>query len=179
MKVVVVLSCAISVANADFSSNLLNAPAQSPIEAPEGASAVSDPPLPSNLPLIHRPRQRHFSPHSAPTIVAPAQPPLYGPLITASHPPTSSRLSKPLMKRSESVPPGADLPNIAPTQISPGGIPAGLAQPPLSPEVSSKIFSKSFFHQLYSFSILCFHYISQLDILCITSMQDLNQELAS
>ena len=150
VKVVVVLSCAISVTNADFSSNLLNAPAQSPIEAPEGASAVSDPPLPSNLPLIHRPRQRHFSPHSAPTIVAPAQPPLYGPLITASHPPTSSHLSKPLMKRSASVPPGADLPNIAPTQISPGAIAAGLARPPLSPEVSSKIFYKSFFHKLYS-----------------------------
>ncbi|XWS31834.1 hypothetical protein CRYUN_Cryun23aG0110200 [Craigia yunnanensis] len=137
VKVVVVLSCAISIANADFSSNLLNAPAQSPIRAPEGAPAVSNLPLPSNLPLIRRPRQRHFSPHSAPTIVAPAQPPLYGPLITASHPPTSSRLSKPLMKRSASVPPGADLPNIAPTQISPGAIPAGLAQPPLSPEVSN------------------------------------------
>ncbi|XWS76661.1 hypothetical protein CRYUN_Cryun01aG0196500 [Craigia yunnanensis] len=137
VKVVVVLSCAISVANADFSSNLLQAPAQSPIGAPEGAPAVSDLPLPSNLPLIHRLCQRHFSPHCAPTLVAPAQPPLYGPLITASHPPTSSRLSKPLMKRSALVPPGVDLPNIAPTQISPGAIPVGLAQPPLSPEVSN------------------------------------------
>ncbi|XWS46546.1 hypothetical protein CRYUN_Cryun14cG0077100 [Craigia yunnanensis] len=40
------------------------------------------------------------------------------------------------MTRSVSVPPGVDLQNIAPTQISPGAIPAGLAQPPLSPEVS-------------------------------------------
>ncbi|XVF32905.1 hypothetical protein REPUB_Repub17cG0123100 [Reevesia pubescens] len=136
VKVVVVLSCAISVANADFSSNLLHAPAQSPTRAPDGAPAVSDIPLPSNLPLIHRPRQRHFSPRGAPNLIAPTEPPLYGPLITANHPPTSSHLSKPLMKRSASVPPGVDLPNIAPTQISPGAIPAGLAQPPLTPEVS-------------------------------------------
>ncbi|KAK6239495.1 hypothetical protein QUC31_004964 [Theobroma cacao] len=127
----VVLSCAISVSNADITRNLLQWPAQSPTRVPESAPAVSDRPLPLN-----RPRQKHFSPRSAPTLVAPAQPPLYGPLITSSHPPTSSRLSKPLMKRSTSVPPGADLPNIAPTQISPGTIPAGLAQPPLSPEVS-------------------------------------------
>ncbi|XVF22072.1 hypothetical protein REPUB_Repub12eG0142600 [Reevesia pubescens] len=128
----VVLSCAISITTADFSSNVLHSPAQSPTRAPEGAPAVSDLPLPSNLPLIHRPRLRHFSPH-----IAPAQPPINGPLITAHHPPTSSLLSKPLMKRSASVPPGADLPNIAPTQISPGAIPTGLAQPPLSPEASS------------------------------------------
>ncbi|XVF72754.1 hypothetical protein PTKIN_Ptkin12aG0145800 [Pterospermum kingtungense] len=136
VKVLVVLSCAIPIANADFPSNLLQAPAQSPTRVPEGAPAVSDLPLPANLP-IHRPHQRHFSPRGAPTSVAPARPPFYGPLITASHPPTSSRLSKPLMKRSASVPPGVDLPNIAPTQISPGAIPAGLAQPPLTPEVSS------------------------------------------
>ncbi|XP_022757860.1 receptor-like serine/threonine-protein kinase At3g01300 isoform X3 [Durio zibethinus] len=133
VKVVVVLSCAISIINADFSGNLLQAPAQSPTRAPEGAPPVSGLPLPSNLPLIHRPRQRHFSPHSAPAFVAPTQPPLYGPLITASHPPTSSRLSKPLMKRSASAPSGEDLPNIAPTQFSP----TALAQPPLSPEVSN------------------------------------------
>ncbi|XP_021279497.1 proline-rich receptor-like protein kinase PERK3 [Herrania umbratica] len=132
VKVMVVLSCAISISNADFARNLLQLPAQSPTRVPESALAVSDRPLPLN-----RPRQKHFSPLSAPTLVAPAQPPLYGPLITSSHPPTSSRLSKPLMKRSASVPPGADLPNIAPTQISPGTIPAGLAQPPLSPEVSN------------------------------------------
>ncbi|XP_007051126.2 PREDICTED: proline-rich receptor-like protein kinase PERK3 [Theobroma cacao] len=131
VKVMVVLSCAISVSNADITRNLLQWPAQSPTRVPESAPAVSDRPLPLN-----RPHQKHFSPRSAPTLVAPAQPPLYGPLITSSHPPTSSRLSKPLMKRSASVPPGADLPNIAPTQISPGTIPAGLAQPPLSPEVS-------------------------------------------
>ncbi|WRX10839.1 Protein kinase domain - like 10 [Theobroma cacao] len=134
VKVMVVLSCAISVSNADITRNLLQWPAQSPTRVPESAPAVSDRPLPLN-----RPRQKHFSPRSAPTLVAPAQPPLYGPLITSSHPPTSSRLSKPLMKRSASVPPGADLPNIAPTQISPGTIPAGLAQPPLSPEVSSPV----------------------------------------
>ncbi|EOX95284.1 Kinase superfamily protein isoform 2 [Theobroma cacao] len=134
VKVMVVLSCAISVSNADITRNLLQWPAQSPTRVPESAPAVSDRPLPLN-----RPRQKHFSPRSAPTLVAPAQPPLYGPLITSSHPPTSSRLSKPLMKRSTSVPPGADLPNIAPTQISPGTIPAGLAQPPLSPEVSSPV----------------------------------------
>ncbi|KAE8708689.1 Serine/threonine-protein kinase PBS1 [Hibiscus syriacus] len=138
---VVVLCCAISITNADFSSNLLQAPAQSPTLAAEGAPAVSDLPSPSNLPLVHRPHRRHFSPHSAPTLLAPTLPPLRGPLIIASHPPISSRLSKPLMKRSASLPPslppGVDLPNIAPAQISPGPISAGLAQPPLSPEGSS------------------------------------------
>ncbi|XWS36095.1 hypothetical protein CRYUN_Cryun20dG0054600 [Craigia yunnanensis] len=124
-------------ANTIFSRNILQAPAESPTRVPEVVPLVSDLPLPSNLPLIHRPCQKHFSPRSTPTLVAPAQPPLYGPLITANRPPTSSRLSKPLMKRSASVPPGADLPNIAPTQISPGAIPSGLAQSPLSPEVSN------------------------------------------
>ncbi|KAK8614482.1 hypothetical protein V6N13_068282 [Hibiscus sabdariffa] len=132
---VVVLSCAISITNADFSSNLFQAPAQSPTTVAEGAPAVSDLPSPSNLPLIHRPDPRHFSPRTAPTLVAPALPPLRGPLITASHPPISSRLSNPLMKRSALVPPGVNLPNIAPTQFSPGPIPASLAQSPLSPEV--------------------------------------------
>ncbi|KAK9001752.1 hypothetical protein V6N11_024450 [Hibiscus sabdariffa] len=134
---VVVLSCAISITNADFSSNLFQAPAQSPTTVAEGAPAVSDLPSPSNLPLIHRPDPRHFSPRTAPTLVAPALPPLRGPLITASHPPISSRLSNPLMKRSALVPPGVNLPNIAPTQFSPGPIPASLAQSPLSPEVPS------------------------------------------
>ncbi|MBA0656216.1 hypothetical protein Goklo_008593 [Gossypium klotzschianum] len=41
--------------------------------------------------------------------------------------------------KSASMPPGANLPNIAPTQISPGEIPSGLAQPPLSPEVSTPV----------------------------------------
>ncbi|KAH1073896.1 hypothetical protein J1N35_026224 [Gossypium stocksii] len=136
VKAVVVVSCAISVASADFSNNLLQAPAQSPTRAREGAPAVSGLPLPSNLPLIHRSPRRHFSPHGAPTLIAPAQPPLYGPLITVRHPPTSPHLSKPSMK-SASMPPGANLPNIAPTQFSPGEIPSGLAQPPLSPEVSN------------------------------------------
>ncbi|XP_038995837.1 probable serine/threonine-protein kinase PIX13 isoform X2 [Hibiscus syriacus] len=140
---VVVLCCAISITNADFSSNLLQAPAQSPTLAAEGAPAVSDLPSPSNLPLVHRPHRRHFSPHSAPTLLAPTLPPLRGPLIIASHPPISSRLSKPLMKRSASLPPslppGVDLPNIAPAQISPGPISAGLAQPPLSPEGSTPV----------------------------------------
>ncbi|KAB2074237.1 hypothetical protein ES319_A07G140300v1 [Gossypium barbadense] len=132
----VVLCCAISITNADFSGNL-QVPAQSPTTAAEGAPAVSDLPSPSNLPLVHRPSRRHFAPRSAPTLAAPAQSPLRGPLITAGHPPISSRLSKPLMKRSALVPPGMGLPNIAPTQISAGPIPAGLAQPPLSPEVSN------------------------------------------
>ncbi|KAK9013623.1 hypothetical protein V6N11_041624 [Hibiscus sabdariffa] len=136
VKVVVVVSCAILVTGADFSNNLLQAPAQSLARSHNGAPAVSGLPLPSNVPLIHRSRRRYFSPHSAPRLIAPAQPPLNGPFITSHHPPTSSRLSKPLMKKSASVPPGAELPNIAPTQISPGEIPTGLAQPPLSPEVS-------------------------------------------
>lgn len=69
------------------------------------------------------------------------------------------------------MPPGVDLPNIAPTQISPGVIPAGLAQPPLSPEVSSKIFSKLSFHQTILCFLLCafvtYHYsTSYISLLC-------------
>ncbi|KAE8662408.1 P-loop containing nucleoside triphosphate hydrolases superfamily protein isoform 1 [Hibiscus syriacus] len=135
VKVVVLSS--VSITNADFSSNLLQAPVQSPTLAAEGAPAVSDLPSPSNLPLVYRPHRRHLSPRSAPTLLAPTLPPLRCPLIIASHPPISSRLSKPLMKRSALLPPGVDLPNIAPAQISPGLISAGLAQPPLSPEGSS------------------------------------------
>ncbi|KAK9018438.1 hypothetical protein V6N11_001414 [Hibiscus sabdariffa] len=129
------------VASCPFKSqcNLFQAPAQSRTTVAEGAPAVSDLPSPSNFPLIHRRHRRHFSPHSAPTLVAPALPPLRGPLITASHPPISSRLSNPLMKRSALVPPSVNLPNIAPTQFSPGPIPAGLAQSPLSPEVPTPV----------------------------------------
>ncbi|XP_039001289.1 proline-rich receptor-like protein kinase PERK15 [Hibiscus syriacus] len=136
VKVVVVVSCAILVTGADLANNLLQAHAQSPTIAHEGAPTVSGLPLPCNPPSIHRSRRRYFSPHSALTLIAPVQPPLNGPFITARHPPTSSRLSKPLMKKSASGSSGADLLNIAPTQISPGEIPTGLAQPPLSPEVS-------------------------------------------
>ncbi|KAK1578214.1 hypothetical protein Q3G72_028522 [Acer saccharum] len=100
--------------------------------------AIPDLPLPANLPPFHRPRRKRLSPHGAPSLaVAPSHPPFYGPLITASHPPTSSRLSKPSMKRSGLVPPSAGLANISPAQVIHGAIPSGLAQPPLTPESSN------------------------------------------
>ncbi|KAE8723218.1 Serine/threonine-protein kinase PBS1 [Hibiscus syriacus] len=172
VKVVAVVSCAILVAGADFSNNLLQAPAESPVRAHKGALAVSGLPLPSNLPLIHRSRQRYFSPHSAPTLIVPAQPPLNGLFITSRHPPTSSRLSKPLMKKSASVPHGTDLPNISPTQIRPGEIPTGLAQPPLSPEVSDCCKPNSIL-QRGSHSCHCVYPI-KLDLLLLNVSQNPN-----
>ncbi|GAV83068.1 Pkinase domain-containing protein [Cephalotus follicularis] len=90
----------------------------------------------ANVPLHHVPhRKQYFWPLGAPMhSVASAHRPYYGPLTTTGHPPTSSRLSKPSMKKSAFVTPTAGLINIAPTQSRSG---AGLAQPPLSPDASA------------------------------------------
>ncbi|KAL5859254.1 hypothetical protein ACOSQ4_000550 [Xanthoceras sorbifolium] len=118
-------------------ANILNTPLISPTRAPFGDPAIPDLPLPANIPPFHRLR-KHLSPHGAPTLgIAPVRPPFYGPLITAGHPPTSSRLSKPSMKRSALAPPSAGLANISPAQVIPGAIPSGLAQPPLTPDSSN------------------------------------------
>ncbi|XP_071738359.1 proline-rich receptor-like protein kinase PERK10 [Rutidosis leptorrhynchoides] len=66
--------------------------------------------------------------------LAPIEPPNYGPLITSGHAPSSSHLSKPSMKKTETAPSVAD---IAPSQSGPGSLPTGLAQPPLSPRTSN------------------------------------------
>lgn len=162
-KRLLVLFYVIYITDADVSNDLLEAPLVSPTSAPLIAPAIPDLPLPADLPLFHKPRHKHFSPRGAPTTaLSPAHPPFYGPLVTPGHPPTSSRLSKPMMKRSVLAPPIASFKNIAPTQSSAGSLPSGLAQPPLSPSVSGKFCSKRTFYfyfylnpHLFDLSIIC------------------------
>ncbi|PSS06060.1 Receptor-like serine/threonine-protein kinase [Actinidia chinensis var. chinensis] len=122
---------------------LLEANIGSPTRAPLAAPAIPELPLPSNLPLTHVPVRKHFSAHGVPKFVLPpSPPPNYGPLTTSIHPPSSPHLSKPSMKKSSLVPPSFGLPpprlaDIAPSQHNVGTIPAGLAQPPLSPHTSN------------------------------------------
>ncbi|KAK9281744.1 hypothetical protein L1049_004649 [Liquidambar formosana] len=136
LKQLLILCYVIYITDANLPNNQLETPLISPGGAPLAEPTIPDLPLPDNLPLFHRPQWKQISPH-----VAPARPPYYGPLITSGHPPTSSRLSKPSMKRSGLVPPSSGLTpprlvGIAPTHSSAGAIPAGLAQPPLSPSIS-------------------------------------------
>ncbi|CAK7348441.1 unnamed protein product [Dovyalis caffra] len=137
LQLLVILCYVISITDADLADNLFEGPTLSPSRVPLAAPAIPDLPLPANLPLLHKPWKKHFSPHGAPAfVVAPAQPPNYGPLITSGHPPTSSRLSKPSTKKNALVPPSVGLVDVAPTQSGDGTNPTGLAQPPLSPSVS-------------------------------------------
>jgi hypothetical protein len=154
-KRLLVLFYVIYITNADVSNDHLEAPLVSPTSAPLTAPAIPDLPLPADLPMFHKPRHKHFSPRGAPTTaLSPAHPPFYGALLTPGHPPTSSRLSKPLMKRSVLAPPIASFKNIAPTQSSAGAPPSGLAQPPLSPSVSGKLCSE----RTPFFSLLLFNF---------------------
>lgn len=137
----------IYIADAEAHKNLIKGPSISPASAPLVVAAIPDLPQPDNLPLLYRSRLKHYSPHGAPKLLGrPAQPPYYGPLMTFSHPPSSSSLSKPLMKRNATPKPGLTPPqftDIAPSHSSSGSIPSGLAEPPLSPYASSKMHSLS------------------------------------
>lgn len=136
---VLFLCYVISITEAIVTDALLKAPSGSSTGVPVVAPAMPDLPLPTNLPPFYRPLQKPISPVGAPIALSPRQPPIYGPLITSGHPPTRSRLSKPLTKRSGLAPPYSSFKNIAPTQSHAGALPSGLAQPPLSPTVSSKL----------------------------------------
>lgn len=141
LQLLIALCYLISIVDASVADNQLKAPIVSPYGVPVVAPAVPDLPMPANPPLLLKPRRKHFSPHGAPKlVVAPAQPPNYGPLTTSGHPPTSSHFSRPSMKKSALVPPSVGLVDIAPTQSAPGTNPTGLAQPPLSPYVSGRTF---------------------------------------
>ncbi|KAF5455400.1 hypothetical protein F2P56_024979 [Juglans regia] len=132
MSVVVVFTAN----DADVSNNL-EASSVSPTSGSWSAPAIPDLPLPADLPLFHKPQRKHFSPRGAPKIaLSPAHSPFYGPLVTSSHHSTSSRLSKPLMKRNALALPIASLKNIAPTEPDTGAPLSSLAQPPLSPYIS-------------------------------------------
>lgn len=106
-------------------------------------------PLPVKLPLFSGSGQKSSTPSSVHPMhgLQPAQPPHYGPFVTSRHhPPFSSTLSKPSMKKGELVPPIAGfapprLADIAPIQSAPTSLPGGLAQPPLSPHASSMTYS--------------------------------------
>ncbi|XP_041022179.1 proline-rich receptor-like protein kinase PERK3 [Juglans microcarpa x Juglans regia] len=130
MKRLLLLFYVILITDADVPNNLLEAP----LVSPTTASAIPDLPLPAELPLLHKHQHKHFSPRGAPKIaLSPAHAPSYGPLVTSSHPPTSSRLSRPSMKRTALAPPVTSFEHIAPMQSGAGAVPSGLAQPPLSP----------------------------------------------
>ncbi|KAA8543021.1 hypothetical protein F0562_021484 [Nyssa sinensis] len=139
LKQVLVLCYVLYITDADLPDNVLEAQLLSPTGAPLAAPAIPDLPLP----LFHKPHRKQFSPHGVPkNVIAPAQPPNYGPLITSTYPPSSSRLSKPSMKKSGLVAPSVGLApprsaDVAPTQSSASTIPIGLAQPPLSPDISN------------------------------------------
>ncbi|XP_059659398.1 proline-rich receptor-like protein kinase PERK15 [Cornus florida] len=137
LKQLLILCYVFYITDADLPDNVFKAKLLSPTSGPLAAPAISDLPLPANLPLFHKPHWKQFSPHGAPT-----QPPNYGPLVTTTHPPSSSRLSKPSMKKSGLVPPVVGLApphlaDVAPTQSTAGTVPTGLAQPPLSPYTSN------------------------------------------
>lgn len=140
----------ISMVDADLPDNQLEAPSVSPTGTSLASPPRRDLPLPSNLPLYHRRKRKHSSLSHAPkSVLAPSQPPDYGPLVTFAHPPTSSRLTKPSMKRGGLGSPGTGLVpprlvDIAPMQSNASTIPVGLAQPPLSPSDSSKTFLSVF-----------------------------------
>ncbi|KAG8653272.1 hypothetical protein MANES_05G004800v8 [Manihot esculenta] len=108
-----------------------------PSRLPAAAPAIHDQPLPAKLPQFRKPLRKHLSPLGASSIAeAPAGPPNYGPLVTSSHPPTSSNLLKTSIKKNVLVPPSVGLLDVAPTQSKAGVNASGLAQPPLSPYVS-------------------------------------------
>ncbi|PIN16182.1 Serine/threonine protein kinase [Handroanthus impetiginosus] len=130
LKHLLILCSLLSITDASLRCKMLEREAFSP-------ATVGMPKLPllADLPSFRRSRWTHLSPY-----VAPAQPPNRGHFVISA-PPSSSRLSKPSMKKSGSGPASASLPSpllseIAPAQPEPSTIPAGLAQPPLSPSIS-------------------------------------------
>nr|GMD60892.1 proline-rich receptor-like protein kinase PERK3 [Ipomoea batatas] len=126
--------------NTSLPGKLLEADALATVNSPLTASSIPDLPIRADLPIFHKPHWKHAPPYVTPGLeLVPAQPPKYGPLVTYAHPPSSSHLSRPSMKKSGVVPPTAGLlppkfDQIAPTQSSASSIP--LAQPPLSPQTS-------------------------------------------
>ncbi|XP_006349178.1 serine/threonine-protein kinase PBS1 [Solanum tuberosum] len=133
-KHLTILFYVLCITNAELPDKPFEQQPVSPVNKPVEAPGIPDLPLPANVPGFHRQHRKH-SPHGAPWLrLAPAQPPDYGPLVTAAHAPSSSSLSKPSMKKNGLVPPSAGL---APPQSSPSTLPTGLAQPPLSPHTSN------------------------------------------
>lgn len=148
LKQLLVLCFVLYLTGANILDALLEESLVSPKTAPLAAPAIPGLPLPVSLPMFHKPGRNCFLPHGARKLIqAPSQPPNYGHLTTSIHPPSSSRLSKLSLKKR--VPSNVELPppglsDIAPSQSRAGTIPASLAQPPLSPYASSKIYVTAF-----------------------------------
>lgn len=139
-----VLSCISSITDADLPNKTLEVHTLSPATVPLASPMAPHLPLPADLPLLHKPHRKYISPYGgAPRLVLPPTfPPDYGPLVTSTHPPSSSSLSKPSMAKGGLVPPAAGLAppllaEIAPIQPGNGALPAVLVQPPLSPHTSN------------------------------------------
>ncbi|KAL7105773.1 hypothetical protein ACP275_07G066200 [Erythranthe tilingii] len=127
MRILLILCSILSSTDANLRNKMLEREALSP------AISMPELPIPANLPLFQRPRRNHLSPYGAP-----AESPNYGHFVI-SVPPSSSRLSKPSMKKNGQVPAGATLSpsEIPPAQPEPNTIPAGLTQPPISSSISN------------------------------------------
>lgn len=154
LKYVLASYYVIFIVDAEFPRHMPEAPLEGPAVTPlsgwshahSGAvPSATDLPLPVTLPFFHRPHRKHFPPHRVPThVLPPAHPPHYGSFMTYGHPPSSSssRLSKPSMQRKQHPAPSSShlpprLVGISPMHSNAGGIPSGLAPPPLSPDISA------------------------------------------
>lgn len=135
LRALVSVYCVVSLFNIQLADALHEGVAISPNLSP---STSPEMPLPAEFPPFHR---KHLAPQQA---EAPLHPPRYSRLVASVHPPTSSRFSKPSVKRNALSPggsPGAGLVDIAPTQSSNGALPDDLTKPPLSPSISGKTLS--------------------------------------
>lgn len=138
LKRLLLLCSLLSFADANLRDKMLESEAVSPATVLLDAPAMPELPLPAKLPFFQKPHPNHLRPYGAP-----AQPPNYGHFVISA-PSSTSRLSNPSMEKSGSVPASTSLPpprlaGISPAQPEPSTMPAGLAQPPLSPGISSKI----------------------------------------
>lgn len=123
----ILLWCIISSTDAEVPNNRRLTTSESPVGAPQVAPAMPDLPLPANVPQSRGSWRKHFLRLGSPVELSP------------THPPLSSHFSEPLMKRSGLPPSFVGFKDLAPTQSAIGLLPSGLAQPPLSPSVSSKL----------------------------------------
>ncbi|XP_024019411.1 proline-rich receptor-like protein kinase PERK3 isoform X1 [Morus notabilis] len=121
----ILLWCIISSTDAEVPNNRRLTTSESPVGAPQVAPAMPDLPLPVNVPLSRGSWRKHFLRLGSPVELSP------------THPPLSSHISEPLMKRSGLPPSFVGFNDLAPTQSAIGLLPSGLTQPPLSPSVSN------------------------------------------
>ncbi|XP_073048812.1 uncharacterized protein [Primulina eburnea] len=136
LKCFLLFCCLISITNANLGDNILEREDLYSATVLVEARAMPEFPLSANRPLSWEPHRKHPNPY-----VAPAQSPGYDHFVISA-PHSSSRLSKPLMEKSVSVPASTSLPaphllEVAPTQAEPNTMPTGLSQPPLSPSISN------------------------------------------